>query len=91
MLFDCQISILNPFFPFTGINYILKYIKIENIYFNFILMLLYFQIQSNADFVSIKDFLNKYLKNDLYYNCHGAHSREEQGHADEDLNSNNSL
>ncbi len=23
--------------------------------------------------------------------CHGAHTREEQGHADEDLNSNNSL
>ncbi len=23
--------------------------------------------------------------------CHGAHSREEQGHADEDVNSNNSL
>ncbi len=24
-------------------------------------------------------------------NCHGAHSREEQGHADEDVNSNNSI
>ncbi len=24
-------------------------------------------------------------------NCHGAHTREEQEHADEDLNSNNSL
>ncbi len=23
--------------------------------------------------------------------CHGAHSREEQGHADEDVNSNNSI
>ncbi len=23
--------------------------------------------------------------------CHGAHTREEQGHADEDVNSNNSL
>ncbi len=23
--------------------------------------------------------------------CHGAHSREEQGHADEDVNSNSSL
>ncbi len=23
--------------------------------------------------------------------CHGAHSREEQGHTDEDVNSNNSL
>ncbi len=23
--------------------------------------------------------------------CHGAHSREEQGHPDEDVNSNNSL
>ncbi len=25
------------------------------------------------------------------YVCHGAHSREEQGHAEEDVNSNNSL
>ncbi len=23
--------------------------------------------------------------------CHGAHTREEQGHADEDVNSNNNL
>ncbi len=23
--------------------------------------------------------------------CHGAHTREEQGHADEDVNSNNSI
>ncbi len=23
--------------------------------------------------------------------CHGAHTREEQGHADEDLNSNNNI
>ncbi len=32
-------------------------------------------------------FLNKCL---LYY-CHGAHTREEQEHTDEDVNSNNSL
>ncbi len=25
------------------------------------------------------------------YYCHGAHSREEQGHADEDVNSNNNI
>ncbi len=23
--------------------------------------------------------------------CHGAHTREEQGHADEDINSNNNI
>ncbi len=28
---------------------------------------------------------------DMGHICHSAHSREEQGHADEDVNSNNSL
>ncbi len=27
----------------------------------------------------------------LLYSCHGAHTREEQEHADEDVNSNNSI
>ncbi len=30
-------------------------------------------------------------KSPVACSCHGAHSREEQGHADEDVNSNNSL
>ncbi len=33
---------------------------------------------------AVVTFISRYL-------CHGAHTREEQGHADEDVNSNNNI
>ncbi len=36
------------------------------------------------------EYMNKLIKTTTVY-FHGAHTREEQGHADEDINSNNSL
>ncbi len=58
---------------------------------------------SNQTFItSLKEYIKEFLEINMPSDvnpqilwettkCHGAHSREEQGHADEDVNSNNSL
>ncbi len=42
-------------------------------------------------FFIVLDYKLKELCENIEVNRHGAHSREEQGHADEDVNSNHSL
>ncbi len=44
----------------------------------------------DCDWLVVQEGNKSAFKSRVYY-CHGAHSREEQGHADEDINSNNSL